>query len=233
MAGVGAQHCTVVATYQTPCGLANCPWCHLELPHNATPDMVGVRCYEITGSTRGHMQTAAITYARQMSAVGDIMASFAVPPYKLHVGRTTSQMFDKDFSEQYENLMQPHADYHPVPGRGVASSSGATADWWQGAAAPSGSGSVGTTRPESRFMDENEFPKWEYLGGKGKKLTWRAYCREPCELLEAAFELGVGKVALTIDDEWNYEVDLVNMKQRSLATEAIRAVRRLTGPPAM
>ena len=179
------------------------------------------------------MRTAAITYARHMSAVREIMASYALPPAKLHVVRTTAQMFDTVFAAQYENIMQPHADYHPVPGRSVASSSGATADWWNGAAAPSDSGSVGTTRPESRFMNENEFPKWEYLGGKGKKLTWRAYCREPCELLEAAFELGVGKVALTIDDEWNYEVDLVNMKQRSLATEAIRAVRRLTGPPAM
>ena len=179
------------------------------------------------------MRTAAITYARHMSAVREIMDSYALPPAKLHVVRTTAQMFDTVFAAQYETFMQPHADYHPVPGRGVASSSGATADWWQGAAAPSGSGSVAATRPESRFMDENEFPQWEYLGGKGKKLTWRAYCRDPCELLEAAFELGLGKVALTIDDEWDYEVDLVNMKQRSLATEAIRAVRRLTGPPAM
>ena len=233
MAGVGAQHCTVVATYHTPCGVANCPWCELELPHNATPEMVGVRCYEITGSTRNHMRTAAITYARHMSAVREIMDSYALPPAKLHVVRTTAQMFDTEFAAQYETFMQPHADYHPVPGRSVASSSGATADWWQGAAAPSGSGSVGTTRPESRFMDENEFPKWEYLGGKGKKLTWRAYCRDPCELLEAAFELGLGQVALTIDD-WKYEVNLLNMTQTSLTSEtkAVRLVRRLTGPPA-
>ena len=82
-------------------------------------------------------------------------------------------------------------------------------------------------------MDENEFPKWEYLGGKGKKLTWRAYSRDPCELLEAAFELGLGQVALTIDD-WKYEVNLVNMTQTSLTSEtkAVRQVRRLTGPPA-
>ena len=179
------------------------------------------------------MRTAAITYARHMSAVREIMDSYALPPAKLHVVRTTAQMFDTEFAAQYETFMQPHADYHPVPGRGVASSSGATADWWQGAAAPSGSGSVGTTRPESRFMDENEFPKWEYLGGKGKKLTWRAYCRDPCELLEAAFELGLGQVALTIDD-WKYEVNLVNMTQTSLTSEtkAVRQVRRLTGPPA-
>ena len=232
MAGVGAQHCTVVANYQTPCGLVNCPWCYLDLPHNATPDMVERRCYEITGSTRIQMQTAAMTYARQINSLRQIMSTFGLPS-TLHVVRTTGQMFDTAFAAEYENYMRPHANYHPVPGRSVASFSGATADWWNGAAAPSDSGSVGTTRPESRFMNENEFPKWEYLGGKGKKLTWRAYCREPCELLEAAFELGVEKVALTIDDEWDYEVDLVNMKQRSLATEAIRAVRRLTGPPAM
>jgi hypothetical protein len=82
-------------------------------------------------------------------------------------------------------------------------------------------------------MDENEFPKWEYLGGKGKNLSWRAYYREPCELLEAAFELRLGQVALTIDD-WKYEVNLVNMTQTSLTSEtkAVRQVRRLTGPPA-
>ena len=81
-------------------------------------------------------------------------------------------------------------------------------------------------------MGDDEFPRWEFLGGKEKKHKWQAYYREPCELLEAAFELGVGQVALTIDD-WKYEVDLVNMTQKSLETSAIRTVRRLTGPPAM
>ena len=231
MAGVGAQHCTVVANYQTHCGLVNCPWCYLDLPHNATPDMVERRCYEITGSTRIQMQTAAITYARQINSLRQIMATFGLPS-TLHVMRTTGQMFDTAFAAEYENYMRPHANYHPVPGRSVASSSGATADWWNGAAAPSGSGDVGTTRPESRFMGDDEFPRWEFRGGKEKKLKWQAYYREPCELLEAAFELGVGQVALTIDD-WKYEVDLVNMTQRSLRTSAIRTVRRLTGPPAM
>ena len=80
-------------------------------------------------------------------------------------------------------------------------------------------------------MGDDEFPRWEFRGGKEKKLKWQAYYREPCELLEAAFELGIGQVVLTIDD-WKYEVDLVNMTQRSLTTEAIRTVRRLTGPPA-
>ena len=70
------------------------------------------------------------------------------------------------------------------------------------------------------------------MGVGRKKFTWQAYYREPCELLEAAFELRVGRVAFTIDD-WAYEVDLANMSQISLTTAAIRTVRRLTGPPAM
>jgi hypothetical protein len=193
--------------------------------------MVERRCYEITGTTRIQMQTAAITYARQINSFHQIMTTFGLPS-TLHVVRTTAQMFDTAFAAEYENYMQQHANYHQVPGRRIGSLSGATAEWWNGAAAPSDTGSVGTTRRESRFMGDDEFPRWEFRGGKGKNLTWRAYYREPCELLEAAFELHVGQVALTIDD-WNYEVDLVNMTQRSLTTEAIRTVRRLTGPPAM
>ena len=179
------------------------------------------------------MRTAAISYARHMSAVRNIMDSYATPPAKMHVVRTTAAMFDTEFAAQYESFMQHFGDYHPVPGRGVASSSGATADWWQGAAAPSGSGSVGTTKPESRFMADDEYPRWEFRGGKGKNLSWRAYYREPCELLEAAFELRLGQVALTIDD-WKYDINLVNMTQTSLTSETftVRQIRRLTGPPA-
>jgi hypothetical protein len=231
MAGDGDQHFAIVANYQTACMVADCPWCYLDLPHNATPDMVERRCYEITGLTRIQIQTAAITYARKINSLRQIMSTFGLPS-RLHVVRTTGQMFDAAFAAEYETYMRPHANYHPVPGRSVASSSGATADWWNGAAAPSDSGDVGTTRPESRFMGDDEFPRWEFRGGKEKKLKWQAYYREPCELLEAAFELGIGQVVLTIDD-WKYEVDLVNMTQRSLTTEAIRTVRRLTGPPAM
>ena len=81
-------------------------------------------------------------------------------------------------------------------------------------------------------MNDDEYPRWEFHGGNGKNRKWRSYIREHCELLEAAFELRVGRVAFTIDD-WAYEVDLVNMSQTSLTTSAIRLVRRLTGPPAM
>jgi hypothetical protein len=80
-------------------------------------------------------------------------------------------------------------------------------------------------------MGDDEFPRWEFRGGKGKKLKWMAFYREPCEMLEAAFELRAKKLTLTIDD-WQYEVDLVNATQRSVATGTLRAIRRLTGPPA-
>ena len=66
-----------------------------------------------------------------------------------------------------------------------------------------------------------------------KKFKWQAYNRELSELLEAAFELRLGQVALTIDD-WKYEVNLLNMTQTSLTSEtfSVRQIRRLTGPPA-
>ena len=106
-----AEHSTVLANYQTPCALVNFPWCLAELPHDATPDIVERRVYDITASTRTQMQTAAITYARQVNSLREIMLSIGLPS-RLHVVRTTAQMFDTAFAAQYENYMQPHADYH-------------------------------------------------------------------------------------------------------------------------
>ena len=230
MAGDGSQHFSMVANYTTGCMIANCPYCYVHLPHDATPEIVERRCFEITGATRVQMQTAAMTYAHQINSLRQIMSTLR-PASRLHVVRSVGHLFDAAFAADYETYMRPHADFHPVPGRGVAASSGASADWWNGTAGPSGSGSVGTTRQESRFMGDDEFPRWEFRGGKEKRLKWRAFYREPCEMLEAAFELRAKKLTLTIDD-WQYEVDLVNATQRSVATGMIRAIRRLTGPAA-
>ncbi len=136
--------------------------------------------------------------------------------------------FDTSFAAGYETYMRPHSDFNQPPGRGVSASS--AADGWNATAGPSASDSVGTTTRDSRYMDEEEYPRWEFRGGKAKKLKWMAYYREPCEMLEAAFELRYKTLTLTIDD-WHYEIDLVNLKQRSVQTGTCRDVRRLTGPP--
>ena len=229
MAGDGSQHFSMVANY-TGCIIPNCAHCYVHLPHDATPEIVERRCFEITGATRVQMQTAAMTYAHQINSIRQIMSTLR-PASRLHVVRSVVDLFDTSFAAEYETYMQPHADFNQPPGRGVSASSAAGADGRNATAGPSASGSVGTTTRDSRYMDEEEFPRWEFRGGKAKRLKWMAFYREPCEMLEAAFELRCKTLTLTID-EWQYEIDLVNLTQRSVETGTCRDVRRLTGPPA-
>ena len=229
MAGDGSQHFSMVANFTPDCKIANCPYCYVDLPHNATPEMVDRRCYEITETTRVQMQTAAMTYAHQINSMRQIMTTLR-PASRLHVVRSVVDLFDTSFAAEYETYMQPHADFNQPPGRGVSASSAAGADGWNATAGPSASGSVGTTTRDSRYMEEEEYPRWEFRGGKAKKLKWMAYYREPCEMLEAAFDLRYKTLTLKID-EWQYELDLVNLPQRSVETGPCRDVRRLTGPP--
>ena len=119
MAGDGSQHFSMVANFTPGCKIANCRYCYVDLPHNATPEMVERRCYEITETTRVQMQTAAMTYAHQVNSLRQIMSTMR-PAANLHVVRSVGQLFDTAFAADYETYMRPHADFHPVPGRGVA-----------------------------------------------------------------------------------------------------------------
>ena len=68
MAGDGSQHFSMVANY-TGCIIPNCAHCYVHLPHDATPEIVERRCFEITGAMRVQMQTAAMTYAHQINSL--------------------------------------------------------------------------------------------------------------------------------------------------------------------
>ena len=199
------------------CPVQPCPYCAVALPHNATPDDVVTRCKQMTTDTNKELNTIVSSYTKRCGAARHILRLHdtarklpAAPSMFALVGAALC----RDYSCCMAPLIDPLEQMPPPP--------------------PDGAHPMGpaAAAPESRFMGDDEFPRWEFRGGKEKKLKWQSYYREPCELLEAAFELGVGQVALTIDD-WKYEVDLVNMTQRSLTTAAIRTVRRLTGPPAM
>ena len=228
MDGEVSEHFSQVPNFTPGCQTANCPYCYVRLPHNATPAMVQQRCYEISVSTRVQMQTAAIFYGHHNNSMRDILNTQR-PDARLHVVRSVHELFDAGFAAQYETYMRPHADFNQLPGRGVSAPSAAGADVGNATPGPSASGSVGTTASESRFMGEEEYPRWEFQGGKPKKLKWSVYSREQCDLLEAAFALQQGTLTLTIDG-WVYEIDLLSMQQRSVNTGMLRGVRRLTGP---
>ena len=224
------EHFSQVANFTPECGTPNCPFCYVRLPHNATAQMVQQRCFEITTTTRMQMQSAALMYGHNINGLRSILDRVR-PEARLHVVRSVEQLFDLEFATQYETYMRPHADFNQLPGRGGAAPSAAGADVGNATPGPSASGSVGTIDKESRFLGEEEYPRWEFQGGKPKKFKWSVYSREQCELLEAAFALQQGTLTLTIDG-WVYEIDLLSMQQRSVNTGMLRGVRRLTGPAA-
>ena len=78
-------------------------------------------------------------------------------------------------------------------------------------------------------MDTDEYPQWQFQGGK--KFKWMAYDRDSNERLEEVFGEGGLQTSLGIDD-WQYEIDLVSFTQLSLVTNTRRGVRRLMGPSA-
>ena len=197
------------------------------MPHNATSGMVRRRCEEITQATRMLMQTAAVSYAHQVHDLRRIMST-EDPTSRLNVVHFLGDMFDATFANQYADYMQPTGNYGPVRGRSVSRSSPATA----GRTATVGqnaSGSEGTTTP-LKNMEEEEYPRWEFVAGKDKRSKWTAYDREANRLLEEAFLMNQKRLFLEID-QWEYEIDLVNLTQLSRMTSTYRNVRRLTGPP--
>jgi hypothetical protein len=77
-------------------------------------------------------------------------------------------------------------------------------------------------------METDEFPQWQYQGGKKNK--WTAYDRDSNGKLENAYTTGESSVTLSVED-WEYIVDLRVMSQWSGEAHRTRLVRRLTGPP--
>ena len=227
MAEDTTQHFSMVANFDARCQIENCPYCVVFMPHNATSGMVRRRCEEITQATRMQMQTAALSYAHQVHALRRIMST-EDPTSRLDVVHFLGDMFDATFANQYADYMQPTGNYGPVRGRSVSASSPATA----GRTATVGqnaSGSEGTTTP-LKNMEEEEYPRWEFVAGKDKRSKWTAYDREANRLLEEAFLMKEKHLSLEID-QWEYEIDLVNLTQLSRTTGTYRNVRRLTGPP--
>ena len=74
-------------------------------------------------------------------------------------------------------------------------------------------------------MDVDEFPQWQYQGGK-RQNKWSPYEHSANQHLEGAYKLGAIMVELVIDD-WKYTVDLREMTQTNSENGTIRRVRRV------
>ena len=75
------------------------------------------------------------------------------------------------------------------------------------------------------WMDDNEFPQWQYMGGK-KKNKWARYDHYTNGELESAYQAGASGGEIEIDD-WMYTVDLRALTQTNTQNGTIRRVRRL------
>ena len=129
-----------------------------------------------------------------------------------------------DFAETMTVVADPrrHVPGPPAhdPHHGASSS-------WDAPQGATGSGSQRATRGEKRWMETDEYPQWQYQGGKKHK--WTAYDRDSNDKLEHAYTTREALATLSIDD-WEYIVDLTSMSQLSTEANRTRFVRRLTGP---
>jgi hypothetical protein len=212
------------------CGTATCPFCFLSLPHNASKTIVARRCEEITAGTREQIRCCTLHCATQVSAMRKIL-SVLEPTARVPVAYPIANLFEANFAAQDDWFMRPQGDPNqPPPGRGVTSASSAGADGGTATGRTTATGSEGITRGESRFMDTDEHPQWQFQGEK--KFKWTPYDRDSNERLEDVFgERVLQTVSLGIGD-WQYEIELVSFTQLSLQTNMQRGVRRLMGPSA-
>jgi len=206
-----------------------CPYCAIALPHNATSDDVLARCTQMTTETNKELNTIVASYTFRCGAARHILGRHDTAR-KLPAAPS---MFDlvgpalcRDYACHMAPLIDPGGQMPPPPPFGAHPMSSAAA---AGPLPSTWSGGTPTSMGDSRFLGDDEFPRWEFRGGKPKKLKWMPFWREPCELLEAAFELHLEHVTISIDD-WQYDINLVNKTQRSLKHGTVREVRRLTSP---
>ena len=205
------------------CPVQPCPYCAVHLPHTATTDDVLARCKQMTTDTNAELNRIVSSYTRRIGAARHIL--------RLHDTATklpaAQSMFDlvgpalcRDYSCYMAPLIDPLVQMPPPPPDGAHPLSTTAA---AGPQPSTGSGS--TPQGMKRWMDVDEFPQWQYQGGK-RKNKWSPYEHSASQHLEGAYKLGAIMVELVIDD-WKYTVDLREMTQTNSENGTIRRVRRL------
>ena len=219
----GWQVVLVPQAAPSQCPVQPCPYCAVHLPHNATTDDVLARCKQMTTDTNAELNRIVSSYTRRIGAARHIL--------RLHDTATklpaAPSMFDlvgpalcRDYSCYMAPLIDPLGQMPPPPPDGAHPLSTAAA---AGPQPSTGSGS--TPQGLKRWMDVDEFPQWQYQGGK-RKNKWSPYEHSANQHLEGAYKAGATMVELVIDD-WNYTVNLREMTQTNSENGTIRRVRRL------
>ena len=148
------------------CPVEPCPYCAVRLPHNATTDDVLARCKQMTTDTNAELNRIVSSYTLRCGAARHILRLHDTAR-KLPAAQS---MFDlvgpalcRDYSCYMAPLIDPLVQMPPPPPDGAHPLSTTAA---AGPQPSTGSGS--TPQGLKRCMDVDEFPQWQYQGGKGK-----------------------------------------------------------------
>ena len=207
------------------CPVQPCPYCAVHLPHTATTDDVLARCKQMTTDTNAELNRIVSSYTLRCGAARHILRLHDTAR-KLPAAQS---MFDlvgpalcRDYSYYMAPLIDPLGQMPPPPPDGAHPLSTAAA---AGPQPSTGSGSTPQGMERWMWMDDDEFPQWQYMGGK-KKNRWARYDHYTNGELESAYQAGASGVEIEIDD-WMYTVDLRALTQTNTENGTIRRVRRL------
>ena len=167
MAAAEVTDTAVVLHSSQGCSLGTCPFCCVQLGHDATTAQVDGRCVEITQRTRDDLRECILNYAVQVSAMRKILERQA-PRTTLPVAVTFSTLFSSSFAGEYDRWMGPQGDppatsTRPHDMRGNPSSSTTAAP------GPTAWSSRDFGKDWTRIPAMDEYPRWEVLTGKKKR----------------------------------------------------------------
>ena len=224
MAAAEVTDTAVVLHSSQGCSLGTCPFCCVQLGHDATTAQVDGRCVEITQRTRDDLRECILNYAVQVSAMRKILERLA-PGTTLPVAVTFSTLFSSSFVDEYDWWMGRQADPsatstlpHDMQGNPATSS--------RAAPGPPAFSSWEFREDWTQIPAMDEYPRWEVQTGKKRHKRWTPYTRDIGEVMESARLKNHTSFKLFIDAS-QYKVDLVEMTQTNDLTGTVRPVRRL------
>ena len=207
------------------CPVQPCPYCALVLPHNATTNEVLDRCKQMTTDTNAELNRIVSSYTKRCGAARHILRLHDTAE-KLPAAQSMFELVGpalcRDYSYHMAPLIDPLVQMPPPPPDGAQPLNTA------GAAGPlpsTGPGSTPHGMKRGMWMDDDEYPQWQYMGGK-KKNKWACYDNSSNAELESAYQEGASRVEIEID-HWIYTVDLRALTQTNNENRTVRRVRRL------
>jgi len=203
------------------CSVLHCPFCIFAIPHDSTAEDVCGKMTLITDDTREQARDLLWRYVCSVKAADNVL-TYLRSGEPLPAAANLETFIDSRASAAYNNLLARMVFPCASPSESVSERDDGVLS---GAAAAASSGSRGTTRGTRRSGDEAEYPQWQFKGGKKKK-QWQAYDKKTNQLLESAYQRGIGHLDFVID-EWKYTVSFCEWSQMSHEYGSVREVRRV------